>query len=94
MPKSIVIKCPCCRMLLDVDVASRKVIRHFKKGDHGKVDAAIFDQGLKKVTDREEKADDRFSAALSSVEERADSLEAKMEEARRKALEEKEGDSM
>jgi hypothetical protein len=94
MPKSVIVQCPCCKMLLDVDVASATVVRHFEKGKQGKADPSVFDRSVSKVEERLRHVDDRFSSALSHVEDRTRKLEEKLREAREKVeREEEEGGS-
>ena len=87
MPKSIIVKCPDCGKLLDIDVASGKVVRTFDKKSKGKADPSIFDTSMSKVEERAATAGDRFASAFSAVQERTRNLDKVLEEAKRKALE-------
>jgi hypothetical protein len=87
MSRSIVIKCPCCHVELDIDVATEKVIRTGPKPGEAqgveRFDAALkavkkpkdlgaFDKAKQNVRERESKLDDVFKDAFKKVKESDD----------------------
>lgn len=70
--KKLTVKCPCCNAALTIDAKTGLVLnsREHKKN-------FSFDEALKTVEEKEDKADELFAEAMEAEKKRAGELEDK-----------------
>ncbi len=92
MERSLIVVCPCCQTELDIDIATRKVIRHGPKlrGDV-KPDPSRFDEALRNVESRRKEALSEFERARESLKSRDRKLDSAFRDAVKRVKETDDG---
>ena len=84
------VKCPCCKSILEIDVARERVVAH-RKGAHLKEDAREGEDGLdvalREAQRRKAELEDRFHSARRELDRSSDRLDRLFKEAQKRALE-------
>jgi len=84
MKQNIMVHCPCCEMILEVNPENGKVIRHFESKLKGKTKDQAFLDVLKETQGRESKLSQQFDAAKLEEKEKMKRLEEKFKEKKKK----------
>ncbi len=81
------VKCPCCREVLEIDVAKERVIAH-RKGPHLDADAKAGEDPLSVAVRNQkssaERVEDEFSAVVQKVKKGQNELDRLFQDAKKK----------
>lgn len=93
MKSVITVKCPECRGTLEIDVARQQVLSHraeLDSEDPKQDKAALFDDVVKRVAEKESRAAAAFEKAQDDLKQNEDRLEQLFGEAKDKIKKQKE----
>ena len=87
---SMIIKCPCCGVEIDIDVATGKIVRHGPKLG-GAPAPERFDDALKSIRSRDKQIASAFDKAQDNLRGRDRKLDAAFRDAFKKVQETDDG---
>ena len=90
MSRSLIVKCPCCGVEIDVDVATGKIVRSGPKpGDPQGIER--FDAALKSVKSKAKEGTSAFDRAKEELKKRESKLDDAFKDAVKKVKETDDG---
>ncbi len=84
MAQTIMVHCPCCERVLEVNPETAKVVRHFESKTKGKTKDQAFWDALEETKHRENKLAKQFDTVKFEEKEKMKRLEEKFKEKKKK----------